>query len=429
MKEFPRSLHLQAGIWSLVDQGFVSVGNFATQLILARVLNVGEYGAFALVYGLIFLLVGSLGTLITYPLSIRGGSLSPKGFKELVGRSMILNASVVVPECLILLAALATLHRRDLFVPAAFALICWQLQETLRRSLMSHLAHSSAVWGDGFSYVGQALCIVSVSRFHLVPLSSVFLIIAGTSAVAACIQIYQVRPIFRSNGTWKVIQDYWQLGRWVSLTNLGNGLTQQGFPWFLGLMEGVREAGNLQAIINPLKIFNPILVGVQNLIVPSSAALRFERGTNNATKGGFVYVLLGAALLLPYLIFLFVWPSGSLRAFYGTGSPFSHLELALRICVIAYATGFLADSTSSILMGIGLPKASFYGQAISVVAGLVLGVPLILRFKVIGAIIGLGLCAVTKLAIGIYSVLTQREAADCVQLTGRIRWMPSDVPK
>jgi O-antigen/teichoic acid export membrane protein len=401
------TFHLHAGFWSLFDQGLVSAGNFATQLILARVLIVTEYGTFALIYGLIFLLVGSLGTLITYPLSVCGATLIHEDFKQLVGRSLMLSGAVLIPECLILGGALFTLGRANLFLPAACALFCWQLQETLRRSLMSRLAHSSAVWGDGLSYLGQALCVGAATRFGVVTLPLIFMAIAATSAVAAVVQILQVRPIVRSHAIWKTASDYWRQGRWASLTNLSNGITQQLFPWLLALMEGIGEAGDLQAIINPLKIFNPILIGIQNVIVPSGAALRFQRGAKEATMSGVRYSLLGVVLLLPYLVFLFAWPHSALQMFYGANSHFSHLIRPLRICVCAYAMGFLAETVSSILLGIGLPKTSLYGQAISTVVGLAVSVPLILRFQLIGAIMGLGLCASIKFVIGIYSLLAQ----------------------
>ena len=57
---------------SLADQGMVSLGNFLTQIILARKLAPGEYGIFALLFGVLFIMNVCHWALVAYPLSVRG---------------------------------------------------------------------------------------------------------------------------------------------------------------------------------------------------------------------------------------------------------------------------------------------------------------------------------------------------------------------
>jgi O-antigen/teichoic acid export membrane protein len=405
MKHFVKGYELKAGSWSLVDQGVVSLGNFLTQMLLARHLSWSDYGFFALVYGVLFFLVSSFGSMVTYPLSVKGASVDLGGLRRLVGGSLWFNLGLVLPAALIIFTATAALHRPDLFVLSLLAFVFWQLQETLRRALMAHLLHRNALWGDGLSYLGQALMIEVLLRMGALTLKSTFLAIAVTSAAAALFQALQVKP--RSGGFGELrasAVEYWRLGGWASATNLLNGATQQAFPWALGLLSGASAAGSFQAVVNPLKLFNPLIAGMQNLIVPAASKSHHKRGIREASRSGLGYAALGALLFLPYLVVLVVWPHAVLSLLYGVHSPYSRLELGLRICALAYAFGYWAEIVSSLLNGLGLPRSGFLAQLAATGAAAGIGVFLTTRDGLVGALASLGLCALVKAGIALYAV-------------------------
>src|ERR1700736_4008666 len=149
MKNSPFSF--RAGFWSLADQGCVSLGNFLTNIFLARTLAAADYGVFALVYGLLVLLNSFHSCVVGYPLSIKGAAADAEGLKSYTRSALLFTAVLSVPFGGIVLGACIVLGRPTIAVWAAFALLCWELQETLRRSLMAHLRHGEAIWGDAFS--------------------------------------------------------------------------------------------------------------------------------------------------------------------------------------------------------------------------------------------------------------------------------------
>jgi O-antigen/teichoic acid export membrane protein len=405
MRRLIKEFEVKVGSWSLFDQGAVSLGSFLTQMLLARNMGASDYGVFALLYGVLFFLIGSLGTVVTYPLSLKGGSADRHELRRLTGASLWFQAGLVLPEALIVLCAVVALHNADLFLFAVCALFSWQFQETLRRALMARLDHRDAIWGDALSYIGQALAIAVLARTGSLTPKSAFLAIAITSAAAAVIQALQVKPCSVGVSEARVLAaEYWRLGSWASSTSLANGVTQQAFPWVLGLLFGTAEAGSFQAILNPLKIFNPLIVGTQNIIVPAAAKERRERGIGAASRGGLAYAVRGSILFLPYLIVLFTWPRTILGLLYGFHSPYVHLELAMRICVVAYAIGFWGETVCSLLNGLGLPRAGFVAQLSATGAAVGIGVPLTLEGGLIGAIVSLGICAALKLGIALPTV-------------------------
>ncbi|HVB56415.1 MAG TPA: hypothetical protein VNE63_08300 [Candidatus Acidoferrales bacterium] len=420
MRRELKGIKLRTGFWALFDQGAVSLGNFLTQMLLARKLSWSDYGVFALVYGVLFFLINSVGTVVTYPLSVKGASVDSRELSWLAGASVVFDAGLLLPEAAIVFCAVTVLHRLDLFAVVLLALAFWQFQETMRRALMARLGHREAAWGDALSYLGQAAAILVLAGMADLTLESAFMAIATTSAAAVVVQLFQVKPRFAGAADARALAgEYWHLGAWSFSTNVSNGLTQQAFPWVLGLLFGTAEAGSFQAVVNLLKVFNPVIVGAQNLIVPAAAKTRRERGVRAASRSGLGYAVGGALLFLPYLIVLLVWPHGVLGLLYGFQSPYSHLELALRLCVFAYAFGYWAEIVGSLLNGLGLPKGSFLAQLGATGTAICVGLPMAMMGGVAGALGGLGICALVKAGISLYAVWAGARGDTAGVLAGR----------
>src|SRR5579862_5887197 len=138
---------------SLADQGMVSLGNFLTQIVLARKLAPGEYGIFALLFGVLFIMNVCHWALVAYPLSVRGAAADEPTLRRITSESLLLTVLLAIPLCAIVVGTAFVLKRPGLVPWVALALLAWQLQETTRRGLMAHLRHSSATFGDMLSYL------------------------------------------------------------------------------------------------------------------------------------------------------------------------------------------------------------------------------------------------------------------------------------
>ncbi len=97
--------------------------------------------------------------MVTSPLSVQGAAVIPLRSGRYSTASVLFTLALAVPSGLVLLGASAYLGGASLciWVPASLGL--WQLQETMRRSLMCGLGHRRAIWGDAVSYLGQAALI------------------------------------------------------------------------------------------------------------------------------------------------------------------------------------------------------------------------------------------------------------------------------
>lgn len=399
-------LRIGRGFWALADQCVVSLGTFLTNIVLARSLPQGEYGAYCILFGVLLLLNGVHFSVVTYPLSVKGAVIDSAGLRRHTGGSLILTIVLAVPSSLGLLAATFLLGRASLLWWGFVALVLWQVQETLRRGLMARLSHGQAVWGDTFSYLGQAGCLWAISRTGLLTLELTFGVIALTSGLAAAVQASQIGVKFIALAEIRDLgRESWHLGRWVLLANGLNILSIQSLFWALAIFHGPKESASLQAVANPLGATHPILFGLANLIVPAAARANRAGGRIAAWRCTRDYGLLGGALMLPYFVTLLLWPRAALELFYGAGSPYVTLESALRLFVLAYLVTYAAQVLGSFLNGLRRTKAAFLTQLSGGVTGLILGLPLIVYFGVGGACAGFLAANITRAgACAIYAV-------------------------
>ena len=401
----------RAASWSFADQGVVSLGNFLTNIVLARSLPPREFGSYAILFAILLVLYGAHGALVTYPLSVRGASGSVENLQELLNLSLWLTTAGAVGAGVILTIACWSYGRPVLGVCVAGALLFWLLQETTRRALMARLRHRDAVWGDAISYLGQALAISVLAATASLSIEKAFAVMAGTSIVATALQIAQVGirsivvPEFH-----EAIRMFWGLGRWLFVNNFVAIFSVQLFPWMLGLLWGAGQVGQLQALLNLVGVTNPISIGTANLIVPATTRAWHSFGKKAAYEVAMLHGVRGAMFVVPYLLIALLWPQHLLTALYGHGSPYISLQTALRVLAVGQCLFYCATVISSLLNALEESRTNFLALSVSAVASIVVGVPLVLRDGLWGAVVTIVLGISIRSAIVYFAA--RRQVAD-----------------
>ena len=377
--------------WSLFDQGLVSLGNFLTNILLARSLVPGDYGIFALIYGMLLFMNSYHSCAVVYPLSLTGAAGTIEELHHQIRRSICLTVIFAVPLGLIIFGAAIVLHRPNVTVWAVLALFCWQIQETLRRGLMAHLRHAEAIWGDALSYLAQAGAIWLYVKSGHHSLATIFGIMGFTSVLAAAVQIRQLRLVLRlERNLLSHIQRSWKVSRWAVLANTAVVVPGIVYPWLLAL-RSTDLAGAYQALLNIIGLSNPIMMSVGNVILPATGRAHVRDGIKGAGRMVFRYGVLGGALLAPCYLLIFIWPGVFLKILYGAASPYSLQHDTLRILVVAYSAGYVAYLFAGFFYGLGQSKSVLRAQGMGAVAAVIVGIPLIWQLKVPGASIAIGI--------------------------------------
>lgn len=372
--------------WALADQGVMSLGNFATNILLARNLPSTDYGVFSLTYGVILLLSTVHASFVIHPLSIQGASAEDHQLKTMVCRSLFLTMFVGTALSPFLAGVLWAVGRIDLLLWTLLVLFSWQAQQTVRRALMTHQRFKEAFWGDALSFLGQSALIWLLAKAGTLNLVQTFAVIAATSILGGKLQLKNLqlrlqRPFFLQS----TAASFWLLGRWVLLINLLAMPVSQVLPWLLMFSHGAEEVAAYQAITNILAGVNPVIFSMGHLMLPVSVKAHTLEGTQSAWRQSRVYAVHGGLLLAPFFLALLFWPQCFLGLLYGHDSAYSGLTFPLRVLVAGAILDYLAQMTGGFLNNINEPRLSFFAQTASASAALLTGPPLVLWAGVLGA--------------------------------------------
>lgn len=408
--------------WVLADQGVVSGGTFLSSILLARTLPPTEYGVFALLVTLINFLNNLHSALVIIPISTRGAQIRSRELQHMAYGSLIMTFFMIFPLGAIMAGAAWFAGRPGVALSCIFALLFWQVQETLRRAFMAKMRYMEAFWGDFLRYIGQAglvyACIHYSQYFKTVGLSGeitvelAFWLIAACSLIAALVQ-------FRQHGVRKVIKvelygqfsSFWGIGRWILVTNILGLFLSQAYPWALAYYYGKEANAEFQALCNILGIAHPIFFSISSLIYPAVSKTKAEEGEAEAKKVGFRFGAHGGLLLAPFYFILLLWPVLTLRLFYGESSPYLNLQGNLRLFVLYYIVNYVSYFMVAILNSLERTRAAFTAQLISALATITIGLPMIARTGVTGAVMAGGVTSLTLLLSCMFFLRrTRREA-------------------
>ena len=329
------------GGWVMTDQAIVSLGNFLTANLLGRFLSPSAYGAFGLILENMLFLNSLQGALVIYPYSVKAAA-DPSRLPRLTTASIFFTLILMPLLGGGMIGVAWAAGTLNLWPWIFFAILFWQVQETLRRGLMSDLRFRDTVWGDAVSYGGQAALIAILALSNHLTLGNAIAAIALTSCCAAIIQAFQVGPQRTMPGEIPAIaRDFWVLGKWALLTALLTLVSGSAYLWTLRFAHGLEAVAAFMAILAMMKLTHPLMSSVTSLIVPAAARARGRgEGNRGAIRVALKYSSLGLLLLGPYL-FLFIAPALSLRIFYGWGTPYVANAHVLRIYVISYTLVFV----------------------------------------------------------------------------------------
>jgi O-antigen/teichoic acid export membrane protein len=284
---------------------------------------------------------------------------------------------------------------------ALAALVCWQMQETVRRALMAGLRHSEAIWGDAVSYLGQSCLVWFLVKSRSATLENIFAAMAVSSLAAALLQGLQLglRRVALAE-LWRTGRTSWSLGGWTLAASSVSILSSQAFVWAVAGFRGPSEAGALLAVLSVLGVSHPLLFSLGNLIIPAASKGYRAEGAQAAWQTTWKYGRQGAALAAPYLVFLLILPGFALRLLYGAHSPYTELSTPVRWGAVAYAFLFASQVFGCYLGALQRVKRNLLVQILGAGASVLVGLPLAARFGVTGACAGLCAVSLTKVLAG-----------------------------
>lgn len=377
-------------VWPLADQGLVSVGGFVVNLTLARGMPAEQYGVYCLLLLAMLQIQVLGGSLLFYPLSVRGTVMDAEKQAELLGHGLLLVVGLTVPLGAALAAGLAAAGHADLAVPAVAWLMLWQVQELLRRGLFAQMRHAAAIPGDALRYGGQAVALIGLAATGSLTLNHAVAALAVAAGVAAAWQAMQVRLAFTSlAGIGQTAAGFWRVGAGSLGANLLSTLALQLYPWSLVLFGGAALVAGFQAALNVVLVVNPVLIGLCNVVPQMVARDARQGGARHAWQASRATMALGAAPVLAFYGLAAVWPQPILAVLYGHDSPYVALTLPVRIMAVASVLGFAVELVNAFLHGLQQTRLAMRINGVGLAATALLGLPLTAALGLTGSCVGM----------------------------------------
>jgi O-antigen/teichoic acid export membrane protein len=383
--------------YSFADQALAAGGSFLANVILARTQSKEEYGMFALSYSFYMFLTSIHNSTILEPYTVYGSGRYRVHFSEylrLMARSnailgLALTGSLLL-SCLVLSRVAPQLVSRALWGLALTVGIL--LSGLFLRRVFYLQRQSSLAAGTSLVFFVTVVCGLWLTvRTHVLDGFSVFLVLALgwiTAGVSFGRKLSFGRPrqsfLELEPDYWR---EHWKYTRWVLATAFVYQLTTQGYYWLVGGFLSVKEVGDLRAMYLLVTPVEQGFVALTFLVLPALAARYAAK-----RMGDYLSLLRRYGLAILSVTALFA------LAVRVVGKPVMHALYAGKfdgLAPILFLMALLPVFTgigcimSSALNAAEKPKLVFLAYLCSAVSTVLLGIPLVMRFGLRGAVYGM----------------------------------------
>jgi O-antigen/teichoic acid export membrane protein len=382
-------------LFALCDQALVSGANFATNVILARVLGVREYGVFALSWMAVLFVASLQWAFIVSPMM----SVGPKQEEE--DRPFYYGAVLTQEMAFAALSVLGILialrfsvshfpqwNIRGLGIPLSFATFSYLLQDFVRRYFFSTGRSKFALICDAISYLTQIPIILFVAhRPYFAPTVALW-IIGATSLISFLAGWFWFEPVkFRASALKEIASRHWNISRWLAPSAFMQWSSGNLFTVAAPLYYGAAAAGVLRAAQNIVGVAHIWFLGLDN-VVPAEAARRMH---NQGLDAAFNYikqiVLRWGLITLGFVLIVSLRPGLWLKLVYG--SQYASYGYILQLYALLYLMTFFAGPLRAGLQALEYTAPIFWSYSVMTVFSLALAGPFTKWLGLTGAMLGM----------------------------------------
>ncbi len=309
-----RSLNLRLGGCAVLDQAVVGGTNFLTAIFVGRLCGPSELGLFALATTTWYLILALLESLITSPFTVfvhrlgdeKRTTYAGSAIAHVVGLSML--AAMVLTLGTVLLYWIGHIKLAVVIAALAVTIPFRLLRQFARRFQYASLNLNGALVLDISVATLQMFALAVFYYFDFLTAAGAFLAVGSAYAIIISIWLVQQRRAF-SVCREEVYVDFlknWALGRWLAASQISTIAAAHSLPWIIAFALNESQAGIYFGCATLVRIGAPLLVAIQNVLVPRSAVAFAESGLKGLqhvvkrTTVGFVVSMGGVATLLAF---------------------------------------------------------------------------------------------------------------------------------
>lgn len=394
-------------LFSLCDQGVVSITNFATGVVIGRVCGKAELGVYTLAWTIMTLATELSGMLTTTPYTVFSPQLDREERRDYLG-SILVHQLLLAGFFAMLLGVGALLGswrgwlpRGGLGVAAitAAVTVSFCMREFVRRISFAELKIGWALLVDVGACFGQIVGVLLLLHYGALTSSRGLILLGITSGGAAAAWLFVQRRSFRPNTKMYAadLKRNWRLSKWVLASGVLYAFVRYLFPWVLAASHGISVTGTWAACTAIVALGNPVLMGLGNHLLPELSNIYAASGVRamqrHAQRSCLVYI----GLLTPIVLVLVCFGDLIVTRIYGmtyAGNGGIITLLALNMLVTA-----LVNPYSLGLFTLDRAKSDTLVNLVWVILLFTGGIAAVKLYAAFGAAAALLICGVITAAI------------------------------
>ncbi len=398
---------LSKGLWAVLDQGLFALTNFGVSVLLARWLPQRDYGAFAVTFSVLLLMGTVQSALLTEPMLILGPSRFKEHTAAYLHRLTTLHFALSSAMGVVLLGTVAVLGwLRPL--PTAGALVALAVSAPAilflwlarRACYIESRPRLAATGGLAYALLVPAGMVVLLRADALTAASSL-LMLGVTSLPVAWWLLFRLghgqaragEGVSRSD----VGRAHWAYGRWALGSSVLSWVPANAVVLALPLWHSLADAATLRVATTLMLPVLHVQGALAPLLMPALVRARFSgQLRSTARRAGVLFLALGVSSAPVVLVF------GAQLAELLFGPRYRLDQATLWLLAAIPLVSAVSGVAGAVLRALERPDRVLWTYVAATAVTCLVGLPLVLRFSVTGALASLLLSAATTAALGVW---------------------------
>jgi O-antigen/teichoic acid export membrane protein len=381
--------------WALTDQIIVSGCNFLSNILLARILGIEEFGRYVLAWTIVLFVQGlQFSTVSSSMLSI-GPKHDAEGARSYFGAIFIhqsifgvVSAALTLVGCYITANFFPEARLDTIALPLTGAVLCTQTQDFFRRYFFSVARPKTSLAIDVIRYVGQNVAILGlISWFPANSVAALWLLTAA--AALGLLAALPSIPRFKYSLGMIVTVGLrgWHFSKWLIASTLLFTIFNTVFSFAAGILLGTSAVGAMRAAFTLVGIANVVIEASVNVISAGASRKFMSKGRHELVAYLKKVTAFGVVALASLMAAIVIAPKYWLRLIFGP-------EFGAYWILVLWYAGYEILVFLALIMGtwyrtLEQTRSIFYANLASAVLSLAVSYPLIVHFGVAGAAAGL----------------------------------------
>jgi len=381
---------------SVLDQGICSFTNFLTLVILGRACHPEGVGLYHLAASITIVVTTFQIAVISYPQTVYSARLKGEALRAYLGSTLVHKLAIGIFALVVLGAVRLVVSSGVIPIDVApvlatlqWALLPILLRDFCRRVLFARFLFGVACVFDGVLALLQiAGLLLLAQRGSLSPQQAFWVLGATAAAVSAALLVWDRHayrysrqdfiPAFRKN---------WRIGKWLTASRVMAMLGPLVYPWLLALFHSAAETGLFAVYMGLCALLNPALHAIGNLIGPQAAKAQVSGGPEQVREVVGRACLLTLALTLGSTLVLGLFGATLAGNLFGEEYRLQRLTI-ISFCLV-HLLWALPLPIEAGLNSLERSEVITKSYAIGAVVTLIVGLSLVSRFAIEGAIASL----------------------------------------